>query len=164
MWCSTSSTEHGDVVACGSDRISSRSAVDVLGAQPAGRLVEQQQPRPADQRPGQRDLLLHRVRQRGRQPVCGVRDTEPVQPAQRVRAQPPLVAVAARQREQRAREAGPAGARGPDHDVLQRGQAREQPDRLQRAGDADLDQPLGRGRSGASSQVSRARGRADEAA
>ncbi len=63
-WCSTSITEQSPPVAGQGPRISAASSLDVVGAQAAGRLVEQQQPRPGDQSPGERDPLRDGIRQR----------------------------------------------------------------------------------------------------
>jgi hypothetical protein len=109
----------------------------VLAAEPAGRLVEQDQLRSPDERARQRDALLDREGQRSRQPAGDVVDAERLERLERRRAQGPLVAIGARQSQQRRGQARAAPALRPGHDVLERRQPREQPDALERAGDPE---------------------------
>jgi hypothetical protein len=118
-------------------RMSSPELLHVVVAQARGRLVEQEQVGVADQRPGQGDPLLHRVRQAARE-AAGVLDgAEGVEHEQRPVAQLLLVLVLVRQAEQRGQEAGLGGDAGPGHDVLEHRHVREQPHALQGARDAE---------------------------
>jgi hypothetical protein len=86
MWCSTSITEQFG--------LSSRSAGElahVVGAEAAGRLVEQQQLRLGDERPRQRDSLLDRVGKRGPGGEARRPRTEPLERRDRPLAERPLV-------------------------------------------------------------------------
>ena len=108
----------------------------------AGRLVEQQQAGPPGQGTGQCHPFPQPVGQRVRHPVGQVSGAHLGQGLHRALPQPPFIAVRAGQPEQRRPDPG-AGRRGrADHDVLDHGQAAEQPDALQGAGDAEAGQPV----------------------
>ena len=112
--------------------------------QPAGRLVEQQYPRPGDEGAGERDPLAQAVRELiGQLPGLG-RDAHPVEGGERTLSQRPFVAVGAGQAEQRRPEPGPGMAGGAGHDVLQHREPAEQANALQRAGDPQRGEPVRR--------------------
>ena len=82
MWCSTSST-----VSRRSSRIRRMklpSSADLLVVEPAGRLVEQQQPRPGGERAGDLDPLLRPVGERCRRPAGMLADTDVVEHLERL--------------------------------------------------------------------------------
>ena len=134
MWCSTSSTD----VRPSSSRISSAELVHVVLAEAAGRLVEQQQLRARDQRAGQRDPLLDAVGQAARAAGRRRRRRRASSSAASARSRSARSSRSERGRPSSAdSEAGPRVALGADHHVLEHGQPGEQPDALQRAGDAE---------------------------
>ena len=115
-----------------------------LLGEPAGRLVEQQQPRAPDQGPGQCDPLAQAIGQRVGHAVGQVSHADAGQRLQGLLPQPPLVPVRAGQAEQPGPEPGARRAGRADHDVLGHGQAAEQADPLQGARDSQARQPVRR--------------------
>ena len=115
---------------------------DLVRAQPAGRLVEQQQPGPGDQSAGERDPLAYRIREAARRGVRMLGDATPLERGKGLSAQPPLVALGPRQTQERGGEAGARGVFGAGHHVLEHGEPGELADALQRAGDAEPGEPV----------------------
>ena len=77
--------QHRHVTAQAADALA--ELAHVVAAEPAGRLVEQDEPGSRDERPRERDALLHREGQRAGQPVGDVGDAERVElPRARARA------------------------------------------------------------------------------
>src|SRR5215472_16189240 len=111
--------------------------------QAAGGLVEQQQLRPGDERPRQRDPLAHAVRQFARPRVRDLGGPHPLERLACLLAQPALVALGAGQPKQRR----PESRRGPQirsgHDVLDDRQSLEQAHSLQCPADAQPGQLVG---------------------
>ena len=123
MRCSTSIT----AIEPRNARMRSPSSRTSSAPRPPGRLVEQQQPRLADECARERDALLHRVGERLRQPAATSSQPSSASVAERALAQRALVAIGARQAEQRAHHAGAAEALGADHHVLEHGQPGNSP-------------------------------------
>ncbi len=114
----------------------------LLLGQAAGRLVEQQQPRVANQRPGQRHPLPQAVRQRVRHAVGQVGGAYPAERLHRLLPEPPFVPVRPGQAEQARPELSACRGGRADHDVLGGGQPAEQADALQGAGDPQAREPV----------------------
>ncbi len=110
--------------------------------QPAGRLVEEQHPRPGDKHAGQRYSLAQAVGQRVGHAAGEVRRANLIQCLQRPFPEHPLVLVRPRQPEQRGPESGARLAGGTDHHILDHRQPAEEADALQRAGDTEMGQPV----------------------
>ena len=129
---------HGHPAGQVPDRVA--ELVHLVGAQTGRRLVEHEQVRLVDQRPGEGDALLHRVGQRAGVAAGDLAGIEVGQDRHGAIAQGALVPVAAGQAERRGKEACLGAAGRPGHDVLQYGHAGEQPHALQGAGDAQTSQ------------------------
>ncbi len=137
---------------------------DLVRAQPAGRLVEQQQPGPGHQRAGERDPLAYCIGEAARRGVRMLGDTALLERGKRFGAQPALVALGPRQAEERRGEAGARCVLGAGHDVLEHGEPGKLADALQRAGDAETGEPVGAGPQRTAVQRQGTRGGRDEAA
>ena len=110
-----------EVVAQAADQ--RRELPDLLVVEPAGRLVEQEQPRPGRERAGQLDALLHAVRELARRPV---RETGKTDVAEELARAPAAARVA------------------PHQHVLQHGHRAKELDVLERPRDPAHDDPVRR--------------------
>ena len=117
--------EHGQVVALARARDELGERLDLLVAEAARRLVEQQEARLRDERPGELDALARRVRQPGDGPFRESLELEVLEDL----AQP--------------RPCGAPRVRS-DEDVVANGHRREELDVLERAGDPAPDDPVRR--------------------
>ena len=114
--------------------------------EPAGGLVEQEQPRAGGERAGQGDPFAHPVGKLIGHPFREVGRPDVVERLERVLPQRRLVPVRAGQAEQRGAEPGAGSAGRAGHDVLEHGQAAEQGHALQGPRDAGPASRCGRSR------------------